>query len=119
MICDIRRCGSASGSVTSIAIPNAAPSAPLANHLCASITHSSPSRTARPCSPVGSAPETSGSVIAKNERISPATSGASQRSFCSGVPNMWRISALPVSGAWQPNTRGPQALRPMISFRNT
>ena len=26
------------------------------------------------------------------------------RSFCSSVPNMCRISALPASGAWQPKT---------------
>ncbi len=41
---------------------------------------------------------TSGSVIAKDERISPAASGASQRSCCSGVP--WRSSSsmLPTSG---------------------
>ena len=42
MICDARRCGSASGSVTAITIPKAAPSAPDENHLCPSITHSSP-----------------------------------------------------------------------------
>ena len=47
MICDARACGGASGSVTAITIPNAAPSAPDENHLCPSITHSSPSRTAR------------------------------------------------------------------------
>ena len=46
-ICDIRRCGSASGSVTAITIPNPAPSAPDENHLWPSITHSSPSSTAR------------------------------------------------------------------------
>ncbi len=76
-ICDARRCGSARpGRVTAITIPNAAPSAPDENHLCPSITHSSPSRTARVRSVVGSDPDTSGSVIEKNERISPATSGA-------------------------------------------
>ena len=61
--------------MTAITIPNAAPSAPDENHLCPSITHSSPSRTARVRSVVGSEPGTSGSVIEKNERISPATSG--------------------------------------------
>ena len=104
MICDARRWGSASGSVTAMTIPNAAPSAPDENHLWPSITHSSPSRTALVRSVVGSEPGTSGSVIEKNERISPATSGRSQRSFCSSVPNMNRISALPASGAWQPKT---------------
>ena len=49
-------------------------------------------------------PDTSGSVIEKNDRTSPATSGFSQRSCCSGVPNWWRISPLPASGAWQLKT---------------
>ena len=79
----MRRCGSASGSVTAITIANPAPSAPDENHLCPSITHSSPSSTARVCSPVGSAPDTSGSVIEKNERVSPSTSGRRNCSFCS------------------------------------
>src|SRR5204862_499087 len=105
-----RSCGGASGSVTAITIANAAPSAPELNHLCALITHASPVRSARARRPRGSDPETSGSVIAKNERISPATSGRSQRAFCSGVPNSWRISALPVSGAWQPKMRGATGL---------
>ena len=74
-ICEARRCGSASGSVTAITIPKAAPSAPDENHLWPSITHSFPSRTARVRSVVGSEPDTSGSVIEKNERTSPATSG--------------------------------------------
>ena len=98
---DARRCGSASGSVTAMTMAKAAPSAPEENHLCPSITHSSPSRTARVRKLVGSDPETSGSVIEKKERISPSTSGFSQRSFCSSVPKRWRISPLPASGAWQ------------------
>jgi hypothetical protein len=44
---------------------------------------------------------TSGSVIANAERISPSSSGSSQRLFCSGVPKSISVSALPVSGAWQ------------------
>ena len=98
-------------------IAKAAPSAPDENHLCPSITHSSPSRTARVCSSVGSEPATPGSVIEKNDRISPATSGASQRSFCSSVPNPQRISALPASGAWQPKTYCAQVERPISSLR--
>ena len=98
-------------------IPKAAPSAPDENHLWPSITHSSPSRTARVRSVVGSEPGTSGSVIEKNERTSPATSGRSQRSFCSSVPNCQRISPLPASGAWQPKTSWPQTERPISSFR--
>jgi hypothetical protein len=117
MIWLIRRCGSASGSVTAMTIPKAAPSAPELNHLLPSITQSSPSRTAVVRRPVGSDPDTSGSVIEKKERTSPATSGASHRSRCSGVPNRWRISALPASGAWQPKISGAQALRPISSLR--
>ena len=94
----------------------AAPSAALVYHLWPLITHSSPSRTARVRRLTGSAPDTSGSVMEKQERISPATSGLSQRSFCSGVPNRCKISALPVSGAWQPKMRGAYGLRPKISF---
>ncbi len=51
---------------------------------------------------------TSGSVIAKPERISPSSSGRSQRSCCSGVPNWARISMLPVSGAEQLKTSEAQ-----------
>ncbi len=75
MIWVARACGAASGSVTAITIPKAAPSAPDENHLWPSITQSSPSRTARVRSVVGSEPGTSGSVIEKNDRSSPATSG--------------------------------------------
>src|SRR5229473_2800312 len=72
------------------------------NHLWPLITHSSPSRTARVCSSVGSEPAVSGSVIEKADFRSPASSGWSQRSFCSGVPARARISELPESGAWLP-----------------
>ena len=58
---------------------------------------------------------TSGSVMAKPERISPSSSGRSHRSFCSSVPNMVRISMLPVSGAEQLRASGAIALRPVIS----
>ena len=44
---------------------------------------------------------TSGSVIAKAERIRPSRSGSNQVFFCSSVPNMSRSSMLPVSGAAQ------------------
>ena len=66
---------------------------------------------------MGSEPETSGSVIEKNERTSPATSGSSQRSFCSSVPNCHRISPFPASGAWQPKISCAQVERPISSFR--
>ena len=50
---------------------------------------------------VASEEATSGSVIAKADRSSPAISGCSHRSCCSAVPNMCSISMFPVSGAWQ------------------
>ena len=116
MIWLILRCVWASGSLTHITIANVAPIAPLVNHLCPLITQSSPSRTARVCSVVGSDPGTSGSVIEKQERMSPLTSGFSHCSFCSSEPNCHRISALPESGACAPKARGARKLRPRISF---
>ena len=50
---------------------------------------------------VASEDATSGSVIANADRISPSSSGVSQRSCCSGVPNIASTSMLPVSGAEQ------------------
>src|SRR6516225_12323100 len=64
---------------------------------------------------VASDEATSGSVIAKAERISPASSGSSQRLRCSGVPYRTSTSMLPVSGAEQLNTSGAHGERPMIS----
>ena len=55
-------------------------------HLRPLITYSSPSRSMRDSMLVASLEATAGSVIAKQERISPASSGFSQRSLCSGVP---------------------------------
>src|SRR3954468_14083908 len=107
--------GAASGSVTTIAIATAAPTAPLVNHLWASITHSSPSSSARPRRPVGSEPAVSGSVMLKQLRMSPSRSPFSQRSFCSSVPCSRMISALPVSGAEQLKTMGLTMLRPISS----
>src|ERR1700756_4489773 len=64
---------------------------------------------------VASDEATFGSVIAKHERISPASNGFSHRSFCSGVAYRVRTSILPVSGAEQLKTSGAIALRPIIS----
>ena len=115
-IIEARAWAGASGSVTTIAIARSAPTAPLVYHLCASITHSSPSRTARPRSRVGSEPDTSGSVIEKQERMRPSSSGSSQRSRCSAVPCSARISMLPVSGAEQLKAIGAAiGLRPISS----
>ena len=60
---------------------------------------------------------TSGSVMAKAERISPSSSGRSQRSCCSGVPNIVSTSMLPVSGAEQLHASEAIGERPMISAR--
>ena len=65
---------------------------------------------------VGSEPETSGSVIEKQLRISPSSSGSSQRARCSSVPCSARISMFPVSGAEQLKAIGATAgLRPISS----
>src|SRR4051812_23203255 len=107
--------GAASGSVTTIAIATEAPTAPDVNHLCALMTHSSPSSSARPRRPVGSEPAVSGSVMLKQLRMSPSSSGFSHCSFCSSVPCSRMISALPVSGAEQLKTMGLTMLRPISS----
>ena len=65
---------------------------------------------------VASLEATSGSVMPKHERISPSSSGCSQRSCCSGVPNFARTSMFPVSGAAQLIASGAiSMLRPLIS----
>ena len=75
------------------------------NHLWPLITHSSPSRTAWVLSSVGSAPAP-GSVIEKQLRMVPSSSGCIQRSRCSGVPPTASSSALPLSGALLPKMLG-------------
>ena len=65
--------------------------------------------------PVGSDPALSGSVIEKQERISPSSNGWSQRSCCSSVPCSASISMLPVSGAEQLKTMGATPFRPIAS----
>ena len=58
---------------------------------------------------------TSGSVMAKQERIRPSSSGSSHAARCSGVANMCKSSMLPVSGAEQLKISEAQKTRPMIS----
>ena len=89
--------------------------APEIHHLRPLRTYSSPSRSIRSSMLVASELATAGSVIANAERISPSSSGRSQRSFCSGVPNRVRTSMFPVSGAAQLHASGAMWLRPMIS----
>ena len=60
--------------------------APDDHHLRPLTTYSSPSRLIVERIFVASLDATSGSVIEKHERISPSSSGLSQRSFCSSVP---------------------------------
>ncbi|MNC98343.1 hypothetical protein D3C83_162730 [compost metagenome] len=57
-----------------------------------------------------------GSLIEKAETISLLSSGSRYLAFCDLVPKWAMISALPVSGAWQPNTEGAKCERPRISF---
>ena len=85
------------------------------HHLRPLSTYSSPSRSMRSAMLVASEEATSGSVIAKAERISPSSSGVSQRSFCAGVPNWCSTSMLPVSGAEQLHASEAMRERPMIS----
>ena len=86
----------------------------LTNHLWASMTQPSPSRTAWPVNWRGSEP-VPGSVIEKALAISPSRRGYSQRFFCSSVPARAISSELPESGAWLPNTCGPASQAPRIS----
>ena len=73
--------GSAAGSVLPITMKISACgfSAPVIHHLRPLITYSSPSRSMRVAMLVASEDATSGSVIANDERISPSSSGCSQR----------------------------------------
>src|SRR5579875_1966362 len=104
-----------SGSVIATTMKNEATDALEEKYFRPVMTQSSPSRTARVVNTRGSAPPW-GSVIEKQEKISPDSSPARYRSFCSWVPKRARISALPVSGACVPNTIGAQGLRPRISL---
>src|SRR4051794_39618892 len=112
---DARWCGRASGSVTAMTMRKSAIDPFEENHLWPLMTQSSPSRTARVVSVVGSEPALWGSVMENAECRSPASSGSSQRSFCSGVPASARISELPESGAWLPNANGAYGVVPRIS----
>src|SRR5699024_11822571 len=64
---------------------------------------------------VASLDATSGSVIEKQERISPARRGSSHCFLCSSVPYRANTSIFPVSGALQLNTSGPIIDLPIIS----
>ena len=89
--------------------------APEVHHFRPLITYSSPSRRIVLWMFVASDEATSGSVIEKHDRISPASNGSSHRRLCSSVPNRSSVSMLPVSGAEQLKTSGAMGERPMIS----
>ena len=74
---------------------------PEIHHFVPEITYSSPSRRIVVCTLVASDDATSGSVMAKPDRMRPSSSGSSHSAFCSGVANRCSVSMLPVSGAWQ------------------
>ena len=65
------------------------------------ITYSSPSRAISMPTLVASEEATFGSVMAKQLRISPASSGSSHCFFWSSVPKRASTSMLPVSGEGQ------------------
>ena len=75
--------------------------APVLHHLRPLMTNSSPARVIVVEMLRASEEATPGSVMQNAERISAANNGCNQRSCCSGVPNMCRISMFPVSGAAQ------------------
>ena len=75
----------------------------------------SPSITAVAAMLVASDEATSGSVMKKTERISPASRGLSHRSFCSALPYFQITSMLPESGALQLKISGAIIERPVCS----
>src|SRR5262249_16154533 len=116
-IIDCCLCLGAAGSVLpmKIAILQRGSPAPDDHHFRPLMTYSSPWRRMLASILVASDDATEGSVMAKHERISPASKGLSQRSFCSAVPERATTSLFPVSGGEQLNTSAAITLRPMIS----
>jgi hypothetical protein len=88
--------------------------APVVHHLRPLITYSSPSRSMRALMLVASDDATSGSVIAKAERISPASNGSSQRFLFGRAVAHEHFHVARVGGGTVENFR-PIAVRPMIS----
>src|SRR5262245_60794406 len=116
-IIDCCLCAGADGSVLpmKIEILHRGSPAPEVHHLRPLITYSSPSRAIDDCMLVASDEATSGSVIAKQDRISPLSSGVSHRVLGSSVPYRTSTSILPVSGAEQLKTSADHGTRPIIS----
>src|SRR5277367_1667599 len=87
-IIDCCLCFGADGSVLpmKIEILQRSSPAPLDHHLWPLMTYSLPSRTILDSMLVASDDANFFSVMLKHDRISPASSGFSQRSWCSGDP---------------------------------
>mmetsp|Transcript_37885 Transcript_37885/g.93111 ORF Transcript_37885/g.93111 Transcript_37885/m.93111 type:complete len:319 (-) Transcript_37885:246-1202(-) len=119
MMIDCCLCAAACGSVfpMKMHMPHRGSIAPDVHHLRPLSTYDSPSRTIDDWMLVASHDATSGSVMAKHERISPLRRGVSHRSFCSSVPYLSSTSMLPVSGAEQLNTSDAKGTAPISSAR--
>src|SRR5579863_10147025 len=119
MIIELPWYGWMSGLVTAITTKKSATEPFELNHLWPLITYSSPSRTARVDSSVGSEPAVLGSVMEKALRNVPSSSGCNHCSRWSSRPvdsmPTASSSALPESGALLPNTTGPSGVCPRIS----
>ena len=103
--------GASSPSFSAMTIEKAAPSAPVMSHFSPLTTQPPATRRARVCRAIGSEPAPGGgSVMEKQERTSPATSGARYFACCSGVPVMCSRWMLPSSGAAQLSATGPSRL---------
>ena len=114
---EARWCGCASGSVTAMTIRKSATERVGGEPLVA--VDDPLVAVARPrasAAASGREPAVSGSVIENAERRSPASSGCRQLLLLvRRVPASARISELPESGAWLPNTAGANGLEPRIS----
>jgi hypothetical protein len=89
--------------------------APVMNHLRPLITNCVTTRRTVVCRLVGSLEATSGSDIAKAERMSPRAAAAAATAPLRMVAKRCSSSMLPVSGALQLNTSAAQGRRPMAS----
>ena len=88
---------------------------PEVHHLRPLSTSESPSRVMVAEMLLASELDTAGSVIAKQDRIVPSSSGTSHSRCWAAVPNSTSSSMLPVSGAEQLTASEAIAERPMIS----
>ena len=88
---------------------------PVAHHFFPFKTRWSPSSVMVAAMLVASLEAVSGSVMQNADRISPARSGFSHRSFWSSVPQCHSTSMFPVSGALQLKISGASRLCPVAS----